>query len=63
VPKSKASKRWDAKNIKVLSVGLRTEEALEVNEAAIEIGLTVKGWLRAVIRKELVKRKTEESDV
>jgi hypothetical protein len=56
MPKSEASKRWDAKNMKVLSVNLKVAEALEVQKAAIEDGLTGKQWIVQAIREKLAKR-------
>lgn len=56
MPKSEASKRWDAKNMRVLSVNLKIAEALEVEEAAIEDGLTGKQWIVQAIREKLARR-------
>lgn len=56
MPKSEASKRWDAKNMRVLSVNLKVAEALEVEDAAIGEGLTKKQWIMEAIREKLARK-------
>ena len=56
MPKSEASKRWDAKNMRVLSVNLKVDEAIKVESAAIEDGLTGKQWIMEAIREKLARK-------